>query len=274
MSLLNINNRVNDFFSDVSAPICFFDSGIGGLNLLYECVRRLPSKNFIYFADNYNVPYGSFTHEKLINTVDGIFKTVSGYFPCAAVVACNTVTAQCIGFLRKKYSFPIVGIQPAVKPAARNGEKCVILATPATAASADIRELVMHFGNGKTDVVACANLAAYIERNVFSLNETELIKLLPDVNADSVVLGCTHYAYVEETIKKRYNCRVYDGIEGTANRLCDVLGIFDHFHDKNNGIIENLNKNGGKITFIGGDEVKNRRVFEEIVVVRGKALGK
>ena len=85
-----------------NATVCFFDSGIGGLSLLYECVRILPRVDFKYFADNFRVPYGNLTHGELVNTVDRIFSEIEKLNPDAAVVACNTVTAQCIDYLRKQ----------------------------------------------------------------------------------------------------------------------------------------------------------------------------
>jgi len=233
--------------------ICFFDSGIGGLTLFYECTCRLPRADFAYFADNYNVPYGNLSQEKLMQKVDAVFAHISNFQPAAAVIACNTVTARCAEFLRKKYSFPIVGIQPAIKPAAAAGGKCLVLATPATASSAPVNELVIRYGKGHTEVVPCPDLAAFIENNIFTLSEkqNELSALLPDIKADSVVLGCTHYVFIKELIKKRYGCPVYDGLEGTAKRLCDILGKSNH----------QGTKDGRNVMFIGGDAEKNVKVF-------------
>lgn len=254
-------------FSCAIDPVCFFDSGTGGLNLMYECRRRLPSADFIYFADNYNVPYGVMTDSKIKNAVEVIFDKIEKYNPSAAVIACNTVTAKCAAYLREKYAFPIIGIQPAVKPAVRNGEKCVVLATPVTAASASVKDLVSHFGNDKTEVVACPDLASYVERNIFNLDADEVLKLLPETKADSIVLGCTHYVFIENIVKTYYKCPVYDGLSGTAAHLCKILGKPDHRTD-------NISEISGNTAFIGGDEVKNRRVFEELLSHNGVLLGK
>ena len=86
----------------LNPTVCFFDSGIGGLCLLYECVRKLPDVDFVYFADNENVPYGSLDKNTLIAKVDEIFLRIQNLNPSAAVVACNTVTANCIDYLRNK----------------------------------------------------------------------------------------------------------------------------------------------------------------------------
>lgn len=230
--------------------VCIFDSGIGGLNLLYECTKRRSDCNFAYFADNYNMPYGSLPHEKILRLVDGKFEFMNLLNPAAAVVACNTVTAECISFLRQKYSFPIIGIQPAVKPAALKHKNCVVLATPATANSIAIKSLVEKYGRGHTRVIACPDLASYIENKIFNINPKEVETLLPDIGCDSIVLGCTHYIYISEIISSYYNCPVFDGVEGTVNRFEKIIGV------SGNTVTER-----SEITFFGGDYIKNSRIF-------------
>ncbi|MCH5148429.1 MAG: glutamate racemase [Clostridiales bacterium] len=232
--------------------MAFFDSGIGGLNLLAQCARQIPYANFTYFADNFNMPYGTLDSDELFYKADKIFEKIAAINPHAAVIACNTVTAVCAARLRAKYSFPIIGVEPAIKPAARSGGKCLVLATPATASSRSIATLLERFGNGITQVAACPNLAEYIEHNIFNINESEIIKMLPKYSPESVVLGCTHYSYITDIVKKFYNCEVFDGIYGTADRLCSVLA---QKHVKS----ESLHP---KIDFCGGDEGKNRAVFD------------
>lgn len=238
---------------DSKKLVCFFDSGIGGLNLLYECSKRRGDCNYAYFADNYNMPYGNLTHEKIFSLVDAKFELMSILNPAAAVVACNTVTAECISFLRQKYKFPVIGIQPAIKPAAFKHKNCVVLATPATANSVAINKLVEEYGRGHTRVVACPDLAAYIENNVFSLDRKEVVKMLPKVDCDSIVLGCTHYIYILEIVSSFYNCPVYDGVEGTANQFERIIGAPN-----------NATADYSEITFFGGDFIKNSRVFSQI----------
>ena len=222
-----------------------------------ECVDLIPDRQFIYFADNYNVPYGNLTHDGLLKAVDTIFEKIAKHNPSAAVIACNTVTAQCAAILREKYDFPIIGIQPAVKPAAAVARKCLVLATPLTASSASVAELVTRFGNGITQVIACPELASYIEQNIFDLDEGIILKMLPDVEADAVVLGCTHYSYIYKYVQKRYGCKIYDGLEGTARHLGSVLGISEKKHNKAGDF--------DRVTFIGGDEKKNRAVFSYLI---------
>ncbi|MBD5585104.1 MAG: glutamate racemase [Clostridia bacterium] len=244
---------MNDLSTSNALKVCFFDSGIGGLTLLYECARKLTGDTKLYyFADNYNVPYGSLPEEELSAKVDATFKKIASLDPAAVVIACNTVTAMCAEKLRSKYSFPIVGIQPAVKQAVKGGNSCAILCTPATAGSKSLKELVQNYGEGRCRVVACPYLASYIEENIFNLDEKELFSLLPDISADAVVLGCTHYAFVQKMIENIYHKPIFNGYEGTSNRLLSVLG-------KNCG--GNSSFKVPDITFCGGDEEKNKNVF-------------
>lgn len=244
--------------TEINPEVCFFDSGIGGLNLLHMCVRKMPRVNFTYFADNSRVPYGTLSHDTLLEYVTQVFDEIEKLNPDAVVVACNTVTAECIDNLRERYKFNIIGIQPAVKPAAAYGGKCVVLATPATANSKSLHRLIENYGKGNVKVVACPELAAYIEDNIFNLSEDKVASLLPEISADTVVLGCTHYIFVNEIIKKHFKCAVFDGIEGTCDHLCGILGKNDH----------NLPR-AQKIAFSGGFEQKNRQVFNALL----KGLG-
>ncbi len=234
--------------------VCVFDSGIGGLNLLYECVRRLPCVDFTYFSDNERVPYGRLTHSELIETADKIFIRISEEEPAAVVVACNTVTAHCIDFLRKKYPFQIIGIQPAIKPATAVAGNCLVLATPSTAESSSFNLLKEKYGKGRTVIAPCPDLAAFIENHISCLTDEDIIRHLPKIKADSVVLGCTHYVFAKDIIKNFYNCPVFDGISGTADHLAEILGIFDHRVPR-----------AQKVSFKSGDIAKNRTIFHDLI---------
>jgi glutamate racemase len=235
-------------------PVCVFDSGIGGLNLLKECAVKMPYQDFVYFADNYNMPYGDLPPEKLNELVFGHFDKINSLHPTAALVACNTVTSRCISFLREKYTFPIVGIQPAIKQAVACGGKCVVMATPSTVESKSFTQLLSRFSYADVVVSPCDGLADYIEKNIFSLSAVKLISFLPNVKADNVVLGCTHYIFAKEIIQNYYGCRVFDGVVGTVDHLMKILGIADHHVTQ-----------GGKIGFIGGNVDKNCQVYNNLL---------
>ena len=238
----------------LNQTVCFFDSGIGGLWLLYECVKKLPDVDFIYFSDNDNVPYGSLPQGRLIELTDSVFNKMAKLNPTAAVVACNTVTSRCIDHLRTKFPFEILGIQPAVKPATAVGGRCLVLATPSTAESQSLHDLIDRYGRDLVKIVACPELAQYIENNVDNIDEEYIRSILPQVECESVVLGCTHYIYIKELVKAYYNCPVFDGIEGTANNLAAKLGRDDH-----------LRRRAQKITFDGSSVVKNRNIFRALI---------
>lgn len=212
-----------------SFPVVVFDSGSGGLNLLCRCALCVPHAHYYYISDSANVPYGNRRPEEIMRLTLSALGGIERLNPAALVVACNTVTANCIDELRRRYPFPVIGIQPAVKQAAAIGGKCLVLATNATVKSSAFLNLVSRFAPADTTIAACENLASYIERNVLSLPGELPEELLPEVAADSVVLGCTHYAFVKRQINKKYGCPVFDGIEGTAARFSKIMGMNDHF---------------------------------------------
>ncbi|MGN0818515.1 MAG: glutamate racemase [Candidatus Coproplasma sp.] len=238
---------------NLTRPVCVFDSGIGGLTLFAECVKKYKNTDFAYFADNYNVPYGNLPPERICSLTERIFEKIARFNPCAVVIACNTATATCADRLRKRYDFPVLGIQPAVKPAAEHGGKILVLATQATVNSASFAKLIARYGTEKTVVRACPNLAEYIERNVALYPDIDVSGFLPDVEADCVVLGCTHYTFVKNAIAKRYGCAIFDGIAGTVDHLKPFLGIDDH-----------TALNQQKIAFIGGNYDKNREIYRRL----------
>lgn len=244
-----------------------FDSGIGGLNLLNACASRVPDLDYFFISDNKNVPYGNRSGEEILSLVLSALEGIEELNPAALVVACNTVTALCIATLRQRFAFPVVGIQPAVKPAAKAGGRCLVLATEATLKSSAFSHLVTDTvpqdKQPQMTVKACAGLADYVERNIFSLPETLPEGLLPNVETDSVVLGCTHYTYIKKQIEKFYNCAVFDGTEGTASHFAEIVGTGDHFCPYA-GISDHFCSSKPKITFLRGDNAKNKLIYEKM----------
>ena len=244
-----------------------FDSGIGGLNLLSACASRVTDIDYFFISDNRNVPYGNRTGEEIYILVQRALEGVEELNPAALVIACNTVTARCIEVLRKRYSFPVVGIQPAVKQAAKIGGKCLVLATEATVESPSFLNLIATQlppeMQTQTEIAGCKHLAEYIEKNIFSLPKLLPRGLLPEVKADSVVLGCTHYAFVKKQIEEYYNCSVFDGIEGTATHFAEIVVTGDNYCPLL-GKTDHLSDIKPKITFLRGNNAKNRAFFEKM----------
>ncbi len=245
--------------------VAVFDSGIGGLNLLKECARTLPEVSFYYLADNYNVPYGNKSKGEIFSLVVQKLSLLPCAELSAAVIACNTATSNCIEDIRAVCPYPVIGIQPAVKQAAERGGKCLVLATCATVKSASfcaLLERCAEIGGTRFTVCPCEGLAEYIEERAPDLSCLPA-GMLPDMQADSVVLGCTHYIFAKELIKSVYHCEIFDGIAGTAARLREKLGIDDHLKDKV-GISDHKTVYRQEISFIGGDFAKNAAIFSKI----------
>ena len=126
-------------------PIGFMDSGVGGLSVLREAVRVLPNEDFIYFGDSANAPYGTRTVREIRELTFKAVEKLMEYDIKALVVACNTATSAAISELRSKYKdMPVIGIEPAVKPAVvcSNGGRIIVMATPMTLRQRKFRELI------------------------------------------------------------------------------------------------------------------------------------
>lgn len=207
-------------------PIGVFDSGVGGISVLAELVRRMPRENYLYFGDSANAPYGSRSAEEVRALTEAHALELMRRGAKAIVIACNTATGAAIAYLREKYAdFPFIGVEPAIKPAAEAhpGGRILVMATPLTAASEKFRRLMaQHSAEAELIPVPCPSLARMIEDGVLggealecALDET----LRPYLTrpADAVVLGCTHYPFVwDEIARAAHTGCIYDGGAGTA----------------------------------------------------------
>ncbi len=203
-----------------------FDSGIGGLSILKVMKEVMPKENYIYYADSKNCPYGNKSIDELIDITSNIVDYLLSNDVKIIVIACNTATTKCMKVLREKYKDVIfVGTVPAIKVASDNNYKrTLVMATPGTISSERTMELVRD--NKKEDqeiyLVSCNGLAEAIENN----REEEIDKILnniyleyKDKNIDSVVLGCTHYPFIKEKIKKYFDVDLLDGGLGVSNEV-------------------------------------------------------
>ena len=207
--------------------VAFFDSGVGGLTLLAAFCRTYPHCPTLYFGDNAHAPYGDRPAGEIRRLALDAFARIAAYPVRAAAVACNTVTAACIGELRRRFSFPVVGVEPAVRPAvaAARGGRVLLLCTRATLAGARVRRLLAE--RPDTAVVAhCpARLAAAVEENLFHLSGLSVSPFLPPGRFDAAVLGCTHYVWLRAAFERALGCPVFDGTEGTLRRLAAAAGL-------------------------------------------------
>ena len=183
-----------------------FDSGVGGLAIAEAIRKALPNYEIKYVEDHEHVPYGDKTREQLLGFVKPILQNLVSEDCEVIVIACNTVTTTIIEELRKQISVPLIGIEPMIKPAAKITKKNVIAvcATPTTLKSKRYVWLKETYAPGiKVLEPDCSQWARMIEDN--QINEktiSEQINNACSQNADVIVLGCTHYHWIEEIIRK------------------------------------------------------------------------
>jgi glutamate racemase len=192
-----------------ASPIGVFDSGVGGISVLKHIHTLLPNEDLIYVADSKFAPYGNKTPEFIQERALWIADFLIGKGAKALVVACNTATAAAVDLLRQKYHLPIIGMEPAVKPAAAASKTGVIgvLATSGTLKSAQFAALLEHYGQ-QVEVVtqACHGLVECVERGELDSTATQdllasYVQPLIAAGADTIVIGCTHYPFVRPMIE-------------------------------------------------------------------------
>lgn len=206
-----------------------FDSGVGGISVLRALVAELPHEDFLFFGDSANAPYGEKTEAQVLDLSRDIAERLIAEGAKAIVIACNTATSVAASTLRSAHpDVPIVGIEPALKPAARalpHGT-ILVMATEVTLRLEKYHELVRTWG-GECEVVPvpCPGLAARIELG--DLDAPDLQEMLEGYvgsyagKVDGVVLGCTHYPFVRRHIAEVLGAdvRFFDGGAGTARQL-------------------------------------------------------
>lgn len=208
---MNVSAAIASKKAHPSDPIGVFDSGVGGISVLKHIQALLPHEQLRYLADSRYAPYGNKTPAEIQARCFSLADFLIAQGAKVLVVACNTATAAAIDALRDKYSLPIIGMEPAVKPAAEASKNGIIgiLATVGTLKSAQFAALLESYGrNVEVVTQACPGLVECIERGeVDSPATRDLIKqfcapLLAE-GADTVVLGCTHYPFVRALISEQ-----------------------------------------------------------------------
>lgn len=214
-----------------SMPIGVFDSGVGGVSVLKEMLSLMPNENYIYLADSKNAPYGTKSHEEILLHATNCADYLVSQGIKALAVACNTATSVCIAPLREKYpDMPVVGIEPAIKPALECMENTAIavMATPLTLKEEKFAKLVESYdASSRIIPLPCPGLMEIVEKGLSGKNEAykyldKLFKSVP--RFDAVVLGCTHYPFLKGVISSLLpHVRIYDGGQGTARQLHRLL---------------------------------------------------
>ena len=211
--------------------IGFFDSGVGGVSVLHAARQLLPNENFLFYGDNRNAPYGPRPLEEIRSLSEAAVRKLLERDVKAIVIACNTATSAYADILRaERKDLPIVGMEPALKPAhfARHGGQVIVLATDATLRLEKFERLMVLYGSDVIPVVG-EGLVELVEGGKAGtpLAQARLEALLgpyTDRQIDAVVLGCTHYPFLRAPIQSLFpQAQLFDGLEGTAQRLKFLL---------------------------------------------------
>ena len=215
--------------------IAFFDSGMGGLTVMNMAIAAYPAAQYIYYADIAHVPYGKKKKKQIRKYVKGAVEFLISKKIDILVIACNTATSVCIKELRRDYDLPIIGMEPAVKPAVKlltqPQQKILVCATKLTLKEKKLKDLITNLeADDRTNLLSLQKLVAYAEKGNFKGKKVRkyLKQKFSDFdwkNYSALVLGCTHFRYYIKLIRKMIpdHIAIIDGNTGTVNRLLHFL---------------------------------------------------
>lgn len=213
-------------------PIAVFDSGLGGISVLKELMKLMPEEHYLYFGDSANAPYGTRTTEEVrVLTLNAAAMLYERGIK-ALVVACNTATAAAIIQIREEYpDIVVIGIEPALKMATDRYPRghVGIMATLVTLREEKLEHLVGRFPNVTVERIPAPGLVELVEQGKAESVETEALLrsiLTPYLGQlDAIVLGCTHYPFVKDVVRKILGdgVEILDGGEGTARHTKNCL---------------------------------------------------
>lgn len=237
-------------------PIAVVDSGVGGISVLAELVKALPHEDFLYFGDSSNAPYGTRSRDEVLAITRANLQMLLKRGIKTLVLACNTATSAAARVLREEYpDLPIIGVEPAVKPAAMlcDNPTVLVMATALTLREEKFNALVGRFADRVRVIpLPCTGLVQLIEAGILEgepLDEyfNTLFAPYKQEKIDAVVLGCTHYPHVRDAIAFHFpsGTPILDGGEGTARqtkkRLAELGLLCGEDHS---GSVEILNSSG------------------------------
>lgn len=223
---MNYNKNIS-----AESPIGVFDSGLGGLSIWKEINQLLPNENTIYLADSKNAPYGEKSKQEIIDFSIKNTEYLLNKGCKMIVVACNTATTNAIKVLRKNYSIPFIGIEPAIKPAALQTKtnKIGVLATKGTLSSELFISTSEQFRASKDIIeVEGKGLVSLIEAGEIEATKPlleEFLKPLINEGVDCVVLGCSHYPFLIPIIQSilPQEIKIIDSGEAVAKQTKNIL---------------------------------------------------
>lgn len=254
--------------------IVVFDSGLGGITALAEAAAAMPQENFIYYGDTKNVPYGPKRVEDIRSFLDEMMDAVSPCHPKAVLLACNTATVTSAAYLREKYAMPIIGMEPAVKPAVEKDaahKRVLVLSTEGTSKSEKLKNLVNRVDKaGQVDVLPLPNLVEFAENFEFDTPDVraDLETILSSYPLDeygAVVLGCTHFIWYREIFREILppDMQILDGNAGTIRQLMRRL----------NGNIQTVGEGRIRVHFTGGMDARLMHFLEGALPLPVSVLG-
>lgn len=250
---------------DKKQPIGIFDSGLGGISVLKEAKKHLPNEHFIYFGDSFYAPYGTKNKEEIIERCIAICDMFIEKNVKAIVIACNTATSVVAHILREKYDIPIIGMEPALKPAAhdKSGQNIVVMATPLTLKEKKFETLMSNYSSSNNIIkMPCPELVKIVENDELDNNVKVMDQLhtyYKDIDLktiDSIVLGCTHFVFYRKYFNNLFNhINIIDGNLGTCKQLKRILREKNALNDEE-GSVEILNSS---------DDIKYIQLSEKLL---------
>jgi glutamate racemase len=245
-------------------PIGIFDSGVGGLSILKAVEKLMPQENLIYLADTQYAPYGERSIEFINQRVLSIAEFLISKNIKLMIVACNTATATSIKQLREKYKIPVIGIEPAIKPAAEysQNKKVGVLATQSTLESEKYLKLKTRFNQEVDFIEKASSLFVELVESGIEITQQEIgliqneLKPFIESDIDSLVLGCTHFPFLAEAIQKTLgeNIKLFESampVAYEAQRQLDNQA--------------NTEKEKGRIEYFSSYPEKGQITFESIL---------
>lgn len=220
----------------MSSHIVVFDSGIGGTTVLEHIQASLPHASFSYFMDNAYLPYGKLSSQQIIARLTSLlhFIETEKLHVDILVIACNTASTSALAAIRALTTIPIVGVVPAIKPAAAltKSKRIGLLATPATTCNTYTQQLIESYGKGViVDLYSSVELVAIAEQLYLTGEysearfEQEMQRLAVHKETDVIVLGCTHFPILAKHINSYYDgaIQLLDSGAAIANRVSALL---------------------------------------------------
>ncbi|UDG83012.1 glutamate racemase [Candidatus Vallotia lariciata] len=216
-----------------TAPIGILDSGVGGLSVLRAIQEQLPDETLLYCADSYYAPYGELEDSFIAARTLGIGRWLAEQHVKAIVIACNTATAHTLLMLRERLKMPIIGVEPGIKPAALRSRTRVagVLATASTLKSTRFNALLTQYnrdcrficqiGHGLVEAIEVGDISSPVIIRYLST----CIRPILDSDADTLVLGCTHYSFLLDVLRYITSERLHiiDTHKAIASQLVQQL---------------------------------------------------